>query len=313
MAKVIAVCISEKKGTQKHYIDKAKLIADHGIENDAHAGKWHRQVSLLNFEKIEDFRAKGVNVDYGAFGENIVIDEIDFRNLPIGTKFKIGDAILELTQIGKECHSHCAIYHAVGDCIMPREGVFTEVIKGGDIKVGDTVEVIEADPKRPFTAAVITVSDKGSRGEREDESGPVIVKMLEEYGYDVKEAFIVPDEKLLIQKDLARLADQRKINLILTTGGTGFALRDVTPEATKAVCNKMAEGIAEAIRANSMQYTTRAMLSRATSGIREESLIVNLPGSPKAVKESLGFLLDNVTHGLDILRGTASECARKDK
>lgn len=313
MAKVIAVCISEKKGTQKHYVEEAKLIPDHGIENDAHAGKWHRQVSLLNFEKIEDFRAKGVNVDYGAFGENIVIDEIDFRNLPIGTRFQIGDALLELTQIGKECHSHCAIYHAVGDCIMPREGVFTEVIKGGDIKVGDTVTVIDADPERPLTAAVITVSDKGSRGERTDESGPIIVDMLEEYGYDVKETMIVPDEKMLIEKQLTRLADQRKINLILTTGGTGFALRDVTPEATKAVCEKMAEGVAEAIRANSMQYTTRAMLSRATSGIRKESLIVNLPGSPKAVKESLSFLLDNVKHGLDILRGTASECARKDK
>ena len=119
MAKVIAVCISEKKGTQKHEVDGVTLVPDYGIENDAHAGKWHRQVSLLNFEKIEDFRAKGVDVDFGAFGENIIIDEIDFRTLPIGTRFEIGDALLELTQIGKECHSHCAIYHAVGDCIMP--------------------------------------------------------------------------------------------------------------------------------------------------------------------------------------------------
>ena len=312
MAKVIAVCISEKKGTQKHEVDGVTLVPDYGIENDAHAGKWHRQVSLLNFEKIEDFRAKGVDVDFGAFGENIIIDEIDFRTLPIGTRFEIGDALLELTQIGKECHSHCAIYHAVGDCIMPREGVFTEVIKGGKVKVGDTVNIIEADPNRPLTAAVITVSDKGAAGQRDDESGPIIVDMLEEKGYDVKETMIIPDNQALIQQQLSRLADQRKINLILTTGGTGFAMRDVTPEATKAVCDKMAEGVAEAIRANSMQYTKRAMLSRATSGIRKESLIVNLPGSPKAVKESMEFLLDNIKHGLDILRGTASECARKD-
>lgn len=312
MAKVIAVCISEKKGTQKHEVDGVTLVPDYGIENDAHAGKWHRQVSLLNFEKIEDFRAKGVDVDFGAFGENIIIDEIDFRTLPIGTRFEIGDALLELTQIGKECHSHCAIYHAVGDCIMPREGVFTEVIKGGKIKVGDTVNIIEADPNRPLTAAVITVSDKGAAGQRDDESGPIIVDMLEEKGYDVKETMIIPDNQALIQQQLSRLADQRKINLILTTGGTGFAMRDVTPEATKAVCDRMAEGVAEAIRANSMQYTKRAMLSRATSGIRKESLIVNLPGSPKAVKETMEFLLDNIKHGLDILRGTASECARKD-
>lgn len=312
MAKVIAVCISEKKGTQKHEVDGVTLVPDYGIENDAHAGKWHRQVSLLNFEKIEDFRAKGVDVDFGAFGENIIIDEIDFRTLPIGTRFEIGDALLELTQIGKECHSHCAIYHAVGDCIMPREGVFTEVIKGGKVKVGDTVNIIEADPNRPLTAAVITVSDKGAAGQRDDESGPIIVDMLEEKGYDVKETMIIPDNQALIQQQLSRLADQRKISLILTTGGTGFSMRDVTPEATKAVCDKMAEGVAEAIRANSMQYTKRAMLSRATSGIRKESLIVNLPGSPKAVKESMEFLLDNIKHGLDILRGTASECARKD-
>lgn len=312
MAKVIAVCISEEKGTQKHAVEGVNLVPDYGIENDAHAGKWHRQVSLLNFEKIEDFRAKGVDVDFGAFGENIVIDEIDFRTLPIGTRFEIGDALLELTQIGKECHSHCAIYHAVGDCIMPREGVFTEVIKGGNVKVGDTVKIIEADSNRPLTAAVITVSDKGAAGLRDDESGPIIVDMLEKQGYDVKETMIIPDNQPLIQQQLSRLADQRKINLILTTGGTGFAMRDVTPEATKAVCDRMAEGIAEAIRANSMQYTSRTMLSRATSGIRKESLIVNLPGSPKAVNESLGFLLANVKHGLEILRGTASECARKD-
>ena len=136
--------------------------------------------------------------------------------------------------------------------------------------------------------------------------------MLEEKGYDVKETMIIPDNQALIQQQLSRLADQRKISLILTTGGTGFAMRDVTPEATKAVCDRMAEGVAEAIRANSMQYTKRAMLSRATSGIRKESLIVNLPGSPKAVKETMEFLLDNIKHGLDILRGTASECARKD-
>ena len=312
MAKVKGICISEKKGTQKHAVDSARLVPDHGIESDAHAGKWHRQVSLLNFEKIEAFRAKGVDVDFGAFGENIIIDDIDFRKLPIGTRFQIGDALLELTQIGKECHSHCAIYHAVGDCIMPREGVFTEVIKGGDIKVGDPVTLIEADPNRPFTAAVITVSDKGAAGKRVDESGPIIVDMLKKEGYEVKETLIIPDEQPEIMKQLIRLADQRKIDLILTTGGTGFAFRDVTPEATKAVCNKMAEGIAEAIRMNSMKYTPRAMLSRAASGIRNESLIVNLPGSPKAVRESLEFLLDNVDHGLQILRGTASECARKD-
>lgn len=310
MAKLLGICISEKKGTQKHEVDKARLIPNHGIENDAHAGKWHRQVSLLNFEKIEEFRAKGVDVSFGAFGENLIIDEFDFRSLPVGTRFKIGDVLLELTQIGKECHSHCAIYHAVGDCIMPREGVFTEVLVGGVIKVGDEVLMIPPEEGRAFTAAIITVSDKGALGKRVDESGPLIERMLKDAGYDVKETLIIPDEKRQISQSLIRLADQRQINLILTTGGTGFSPRDVTPEATVAVCERMADGISEAIRMNSMQYTKRAMLSRAKSGIRGKSLIVNLPGSPKAVKETLEFLIPNVKHGIEILTGNASECAR---
>ena len=310
MAKLLGICISEKKGTQKHEVDKARLIPNHGIENDAHAGKWHRQVSLLNFEKIEEFRAKGVDISFGAFGENLIIDEFDFRSLPVGTRFKIGDVLLELTQIGKECHSHCAIYHAVGDCIMPREGVFTEVLVGGDIKVGDEVEMIPPEEGRAFTAAIITVSDKGAVGKRVDESGPLIESMLKDAGYDVKETLIIPDEKSQLSQSLIRLADQRQINLILTTGGTGFSPRDVTPEATLAVCERMADGISEAIRMNSMQYTKRAMLSRAKSGIRGKSLIVNLPGSPKAVKETLEFLIPNIKHGIEILTGNASECAR---
>ncbi len=311
MAKIIGICISERKGTQKTEVGKAKLIEGFGIENDAHAGKWHRQVSLLSFDKIEEFRARGANVDLGAFGENIIIDEYDFRAMPVGTRFKIGEAILELTQIGKECHSHCAIYHAVGDCIMPREGVFTEVIKGGDIMVGDQVELIPLSKDRPLTAAVVTVSDKGSTGERVDESGPVIAEELKKANFDVKEVVIVPDEQHKIEQQLTRLADGRQVNLVITTGGTGFAPRDVTPEATVAVCDKMANGIAEAIRAYSMKYTERAMFSRAVSGLRKRTLIVNLPGSPKAVKEGLEFLLPNLDHGLQILNSTATECARK--
>lgn len=311
MAKIIGICISEKKGTQKNEVPSARLIEDFGIENDAHAGKWHRQVSILSYDKIEEFRKKGANVDFGAFGENIIIDEFDFRNMPIGTRFQIGDALLELSQIGKECHSHCAIYHAVGDCIMPREGVFTEVIKGGDIKVGDEVKMIAPDPDRPLTAAIITVSDKSSAGKREDTSGPIITKELTENNFIVKEEIIIPDEQEMIESQLIRLADQRHVNLIITTGGTGFSKRDVTPEATNAVCQRMANGISEAIRAYSMQYTKRAMFSRAVSGIRNNTLIINLPGSPKAVSESLEFLLPNLGHGLEILKGTATECAIK--
>lgn len=311
MGKLIAICTSEKKGTQKQQVETAVLREDHGIEGDAHAGNWHRQVSLLGLEKIEAFRERGAEVEFGAFGENLVIEGFDFRNLPVGTRFRIGDTLLEMTQIGKECHTHCAIYHMVGDCIMPREGVFAKVLEGGGIKVGDEVTEIKPDPGRAFTAAWITMSDKGSQGLREDESGPLIGKILTENGYDVVETILIPDDEDILKKELIRLADQRQVNLVMTTGGTGFSPRDITPEATEAVCERMTPGISEAIRAYSMTKTPRAMLSRAVSGIRGRTLIINLPGSPKAVRESLEFIMSSLEHGLEILNGRTSDCARK--
>ena len=308
--KVIAVCISEKKGTQKTQVPYIKLVPEWGIEGDAHAGKWHRQVSLLALEKIKAFREKGADVDFGAFGENIIVEGFDLRALPVGTRFRIGDALLELTQIGKECHSHCAIYHQVGDCIMPREGVFTVVLEGGEVKAGDEIELIEADPARPFTAAWITLSDKGSAGQREDKSGPLIGEILTDAGYNVVEGLLIPDGIEELSKQLIRLADQRQVNVIFTTGGTGFSERDLTPEATIAVCDRMTPGIAEAIRAYSMTKTPTAMLSRAAAGMRKKTLIINLPGSPKAVRECMEFLLHPLEHGLEIMLGRTGECAR---
>ena len=146
MGRIHAICISEKKGTQKHEVSSAKLVENHGIEGDAHAGTWHRQVSLLGLAQIEEFRSRGAKVEFGAFGENLVVEGYHFRELPVGTRFQAGEAILEMTQIGKECHSHCAIYHAMGDCIMPREGVFARVLRGGVIRTGDELVLLEKAP-----------------------------------------------------------------------------------------------------------------------------------------------------------------------
>ena len=311
MGKLIAICISEKRGTRKIPADQAVLCPDFGIEGDAHAGNWHRQVSLLGIEKIEDFRKRGAEVDFGAFGENLIVEGLDLRTLPVGSRLQIGSALLEMTQIGKECHTHCAIYHQTGDCIMPREGVFAAVLEGGTIRPGDPVTWLPPAEDRPFTCARITLSDKGSSGQREDKSGPLIDQMMSEAGYQMIESVLIPDDYDMIRKELIRIADQRQADLILTTGGTGFARRDVTPEATEDVCERMAPGIAEAIRAFSMTKTPRAMLSRAASGIRGKTLIINLPGSPKAVEESLGFILPSLGHGLEVLTGRASDCARK--
>ena len=139
MAVIRAVCISEKKGTAKKNIKEAEIIQNFGLKDDAHAGNWHRQVSLLSFEKIEEFKALGADVKDGDFGENLIVEGIDLSKLPIGTKMTINEVLLEVTQIGKECHTGCAIAQAVGKCIMPTEGIFARVLKGGFVKVGDSI------------------------------------------------------------------------------------------------------------------------------------------------------------------------------
>ena len=154
-----------------------------------------------------------------------------------------------------------------------------------------------------YTAKVITVSDRSYRGEREDAGGPAVRALLRQAGYEVGAAEIVPDERERIEAALKKASDEEKIALIVTTGGTGFAPRDVTPEATMAVCEKLAPGIPEAMRAASMRITPKACLSRAAAGIRGRSLIINLPGSPKGACENLEAVLEPLEHGLYILQG----------
>lgn len=141
MGTVKAVCTSVVKGIQKSEQKYIDLIPDWGIEDDAHAGPWHRQVSLLGYERIEAFKRLGADVENGSFGENIIVEGFDLKSLPVGTRFTCNDVVLELTQIGKQCHAHCAIYHQMGDCIMPREGVFCKVLAGGTIAPGDLIEI----------------------------------------------------------------------------------------------------------------------------------------------------------------------------
>lgn len=141
MGTVKAICVSEARGVAKHPVEEAAFTPEWGLVGDAHGGNWHRQVSLLGEEKIQAFRKKGAQVDYGAFGENLVVEGFDFRALPVGTLLRCGSVLLEITQIGKECHNHCQIYKAMGDCIMPREGVFCKVLAGGTIAPGDLIEI----------------------------------------------------------------------------------------------------------------------------------------------------------------------------
>ena len=143
MGKIVAICISKKKGDQKRDVKQCRLIENYGLEGDAHAGSWHRQISMLSIEGRLVMENKGVKLDAGDFGENVLTEGVEFANIMVGNKIRLGkDALVRVTQIGKECHDRCNIYYQVGDCIMPREGIFAEVLKGGEIKVDDDIEFL---------------------------------------------------------------------------------------------------------------------------------------------------------------------------
>ena len=229
-----------------------------------------------------------------------------YAKLPIGIRFRCGDAVLRMTQIGKECHADCEIRRLTGDCIMPREGVFAVVEQGGTIRPGDAFGILP-------TVAVVTVSDSGAAGKREDKAGPVIVEEMQKLGYLVGETHLVSDDREGLAKLLAEIADEGRAQLVLTTGGTGFSPRDNTPEATMDIAEKSVPGIPEAMRAYSMRITPRGMLSRGTAAIRKRTLIINLPGSPKAVRENLEAVTPALTHGIEILTGAAANCAAPEQ
>ncbi len=301
MGKVIAVCISEKKGTVKTDVGSCRIIRDHGLEGDAHAGS-ERQVSLLSYEAFEEFRKLNegrVDIVPGVFGENLLVEGFDFKSLPLGTRFKCGDCVLELMQIGKKCHTGCEISKIAGKCIMPVEGVFARVIEEGVVSAGDEMVIIPA----PFRAGVITASDRSYNGEREDLSGPKIMEILKENGYDVVTSALLPDDELVLTDALIKMCDVVNPDVIFTTGGTGMSPRDHMPEATMRVAHRDVPGIVEYMRMKSMEITPNAMLSRGVSVIRNNTLIINLPGSPKAVSECLSFILPTLNHGLGLLRG----------
>ncbi|HUU59494.1 MAG TPA: molybdenum cofactor synthesis domain-containing protein [Phycisphaerae bacterium] len=312
MATVDALCISEKTGEQKRPVDAAEFRKNHGIVGDAHAGPWHRQVSLLATDDVESARRKLPDIGPGDFAENVVISGLDLGGLGLGTRLRLGrDVVLRITQIGKDCHTPCRIGRLTGDCIMPRLGLFVRVETGGRVRPGDAVEVLEIVPRERFQAVVLTVSDRCSRGEATDTAGPAANGLLTgQLGAHVYAAEVLPDEKDAIAERLGHYCDGHSIDLVVTVGGTGLAPRDVTPEATRRVVERLTPGLDEAMRSASLRKTPHAMLSRGVCGIRGRTLIVNLPGSERAAVENLRAILPALEHGLTKLRGDPSDCGR---
>jgi molybdenum cofactor synthesis domain-containing protein len=273
------ICVSSDKGTLKQVVQRAVLRTEHGLEGDAHAGPGHRQVSLLDERDIDAMRAKGLDLEPGAFGENLVTAGSELGDLGIGTRLRVGEAELEITQIGKVCHDRCEIYRRAGDCIMPRVGVFTRVIRGGAVAPGSSIDVTAQVSRSTLQVAVLTVSDRCAAEQMEDTAGPALAAALEhELQAHIAWTGVVPDDAQDIA-DALRDAVGRGVDLVVTTGGTGCGPRDVTPEATRAVVTREAPGLAEAMRCASARQTPHALLQRGVCGICESTLILNLPGS----------------------------------
>jgi len=313
--RIEAICISERKGERKRPVQSARLIQDSGIEGDAHAGSWHRQVSILASENVEEVRrSKLPELKDGDFAENLLVSGIDLGDLGLGSRLKLGhDAELAITQIGKVCHNPCTIQKQTGDCIMPRLGLFARVIRSGGITNGDAVEVVERVPRGAFQVVVLTVSDRCSRNEAIDTAGPAVARLMaEQFKAHIYKIEIVSDERVHIAERLKHYSDGHSIDLVVTAGGTGFSPRDVTPEAVAEVIERPTPGLDEAMRRASGALTPHAMLSRGLSGIRGSTLIVSLPGSEMAAVENLTAILPALGHGLAKLRGDPSDCGRRN-
>ncbi|MFP4056719.1 MAG: molybdenum cofactor synthesis domain-containing protein [Candidatus Brocadiia bacterium] len=310
--RIEALCVSEAKGEPKRPVQRARFVAGHGIEGDAHAGRWHRQVSLLAAEEADAWRRELPDLGPGDFAENVLLRGLDVGALGLGSRLRLGDQVeLAITQLGKECHGHrCTVFERMGDCLMPRRGLFARVLQGGEAEPGQPAAILERVPREVVQAVVLTVSDRCGRGESADTAGPAVADLLRErLGAHVYSLDVVPDEPDRIRRTLEHYCDGHSIDLVATVGGTGFASRDVTPEATRAVVERPTPGLDEAMRAASLAKTPHAMLSRGASGIRKRTLVVNLPGSQRGAVENLEAILPALPHGIRKLRGDPSPCA----
>lgn len=304
--KVLSVNISEQKGTVKHPVDTI-LLGDHGISGDAHAGPWNRMVSMLGIESVRRFEEQaGRKIEFGEFAENITTEGLELFHAQPMDRFYLGEVVLEVTQIGKKCHGdNCAIYREVGNCVMPKEGIFCRVIAKGSLQAG----VTGTYEQKVFKVLVVTLSDRASQGVYEDRSGPEIENRLTEY-FSAK-GRPVEILKKVISDDAAALEQILKENksvcdFIFTTGGTGIGDRDITPEVVKPLLDKEIPGIMEMIRVKYGMEKPNALLSRSVAGMMGSCFVFTLPGSVRAVNEYLDEITKTMMHlvymknGLDV-------------
>ena len=299
--KIKSLNISIEKGTVKTPVDSV-VIDETGVNGDAHAGYWHRQVSLLGVESLKKAEEQNKRkFSFGDFGENITTEGLELHKTNILDRFECGDVVLEVTQIGKKCHSGCEIMQQVGSCIMPVEGIFCRVLKTGELKKGDQLTYVPKEIK----VLVVTLSDRAVQGIYEDKSGPFATKLLIEF-FDKEnrpvniENIIIPDDEEMLEELLFDAAKE-KTDIIITTGGTGIGSRDITPDVVKRLLDKEIPGIMEHIRTKYGAEKPNVLLSRSVAGVIQKSLVYALPGSVKAVKEYLDEITRTLEHSLRMI------------
>lgn len=300
---ILSVNISDKKGIVKSPTDSI-IINDKGIVGDAHAGAWHRQISLLAQESINRAEEKA-NAKFppGTFAENLTTRGVELAKTSILDRFVNDDVELEVTQIGKKCHTQCAIGQQIGDCIMPAEGIFCRTVKGGELKSGIRFDYI---PKI-FKVRIVVLSDRAASGVYEDKSGKLIEKLTDEWFTSKNmrvetDTVIIPDEKdqlITVLKD----SFKNKDDIIFTTGSTGIGERDIAPETISPLLDKEITGIMELVRVKYGMKNPNAVLSRSIAGIKNKTLLFALPGNPKAVNEYLSEIFSVLFHSLLMLHG----------
>ncbi len=302
--KIVGINISKEKGTEKKPVASVR-VTELGLEGDAHAGKWHRQVSLLSRESVTAFEKKaGISLEPGAFAENILLEGIDLSKASLLDRFTMGDVELEVTQIGKKCHGGgCSIFQRVGECAMPKEGLFARVVRPGTITAG----MAATHTERPLSVRVITLSDRASEGVYEDLSGRTIVAQLEEFFAATRwhlsiDRVLIPDDAEKLKNLLVKGRDEG-IDLIFTTGGTGIGPRDITPDTIIALADKEIPGIMDHIRIKYGAELPSALISRSVAAVMGGTIVFALPGSVKAVKEYMSEIIKNTEHLLLMLHG----------
>ena len=301
--KILSTNISVKKGTVKKPVDYIELN-NNGIKDDAHAGSWHRQVSMLGVESFDRFsELAGRKINFGEFAENITTEGMELFHTAPFDRFSSENIELEVTQIGKKCHGDsCAIYREVGNCVMPKEGIFARVIRGGKVKAGD---ILEYHPK-VFKTLIITLSDRASKGEYEDRSGPKVKEAIETFSSlnrwsnSIKN-IIIPDDENELKSILLNAKDT--YDFIFTTGGTGIGPRDITVDVVKPLLDKEIPGIMEMIRVKYGMEKPNALISRSVAGLMNNTMIFTLPGSVKAVNEYMSEITKVLRHLLLMLYG----------